>query len=63
MEERQDVEIEIISKPRDAYTTADYSATGLPCAPAITIDDEVIVQGKDIKDSKLEEIIRQKTTK
>lgn len=62
MEDRQDIEIEIVSKPRDAYSSSDYTRTGLPAAPAITIDGEVIVQGKDISDEKLEEIMRQKTS-
>jgi hypothetical protein len=56
----QDMEIKIVSKPRDEYKTADYAATGLPCAPAITIDGEVIVQGKDISDEKLDKIIRKR---
>lgn len=61
LENRQDIDIEIILKQRDAYKTADYATTGLPCAPAITIDEEVIVQGKGISDEQLEEIIRRET--
>jgi hypothetical protein len=57
LESSNDIDVDVISKPRDEYKTAGHAATGQPTAPAITIDDEVIVQGKDISDKKLKKII------
>jgi hypothetical protein len=39
------VEIEVTSKPRAEFRTEEWAATELPCAPAITIGDEVLVEG------------------
>jgi hypothetical protein len=57
LESNNDIDVDVVSKPRDEYKTAGYAATKQPVAPAITINDEVIVQGKDISDKKLKEII------
>ncbi|MGB5232371.1 MAG: hypothetical protein WBN83_12690 [Desulfoprunum sp.] len=47
----------MISKTRDAYRTADYQATGLPAAPAIMLDDELVIQGGPISEEALEAAI------
>jgi hypothetical protein len=52
------LEIEIISKTRDSYRSAEYSATGLPAAPALMLADEVLVQGRPISKEALESAIR-----
>lgn len=57
LESRKDIDVVVVSKLRDDYKTAGYAASGAPAAPAITLNDEVIVQGKDISDKKLKEII------
>jgi len=51
-------DIEVISKPRPEYQSAAYAALGLPKAPAIMIDGEVIIEGRDIDEQQLEGIIR-----
>jgi glutaredoxin len=57
--EKFDIEIEVISKPRAEYKSGKYIASGLPKAPAIMIDDKVIVEGRDIKEEKLVTAIKQ----
>jgi hypothetical protein len=52
------LEIEIISKTRDAYRSAEYLATGLPAAPALMLADEILVQGRPISEEALESAIR-----
>lgn len=54
MEEKYTLKIETISKPRDAYRTAEYQATGLPVAPAVLLNDELLVQGAPISEKELE---------
>jgi hypothetical protein len=55
--DKYDIEIEIISKPRAEYTTAEYLESGWPKAPAIMVGDEIVVQGADISEDKLETVI------
>ena len=55
--EKYDIEIETISKPRAEFSGAEYLETGLPKAPAIMVGDEVVVQGADISEEKLEAFI------
>ena len=54
MEEKYTLEIKTVSKPRDAYRTAEYQATGLPVAPAVLLNDELLVQGAPISAEELE---------
>jgi|GEM_PF-670681 len=56
--EKYGIEVEIISKPREAYRSEEYARLGLPVAPAIMIGEEVIVQGKDIDEEELEAAVR-----
>jgi hypothetical protein len=53
------IEFEITSKPRAEYQSAEWAATDLPCAPAIMIGEEVVVEGSDITEEKLVAVIRQ----
>lgn len=55
---KYDLEIEVTSRPRQEYGTAEYLATNLPAAPAIVIGEEVIVKGRDITEEDLEAAIR-----
>jgi hypothetical protein len=52
------VEIEITSKPYQAYRSEEYAKLGLPMAPAIMVGDELIVQGCDMDEEKVEAAIR-----
>ena len=51
------MEIEITSKPNHEYRTEEYARLGLPLAPAIVVGDELIVQGCDVDEHKLEAAI------
>ena len=51
------MEIETISKPYQEYRTEEYAKLGLPLAPAIMVGDELIVQGCDVDEDKLEAAI------
>ena len=55
--EKYKVEIETISKPRQEYRTEEYVRLGLPPAPAIMVGDELVVQGCDVDESKVEAVI------
>jgi hypothetical protein len=56
--QKYEIEVEIISRPRAEYQTEAYSASGLPKAPAIAVDDEIVVQGSDVDEDILENVIR-----
>jgi hypothetical protein len=51
------LEIEVISKPNAEYQTDDYFELNLPTAPAVMVGDEIVVEGADISDDKLEAVI------
>ncbi len=55
--EKYDIEIEIISKPREEYNTDEYFDLDLPVAPAVMIGEEILVEGSDVSDEKLEAVI------
>lgn len=51
------VEIEAISKPRVEYQTDEYFELDLPVAPAVMVGDEIVVEGSDVTEQKMEEAI------
>ena len=51
------MEIETISKLNQEYRTEEYARLGLPMAPAIMVGDELIVQGCDVDEEKVEATI------
>jgi hypothetical protein len=51
------VEIEVVSKPRAEYQCEHHRLSGLPSAPAVMINEEVVVQGKKIGEQRLRELI------
>ncbi len=51
------MKIETTSKLFKEYRTEEYAKLGLPKAPAIMVGDELIVQGCDIDEEKLEAAI------
>lgn len=55
--EKYDVEIETISKPPAEYNTDEYFELDLPVAPAIMIGEDILVEGTDISDEKIEAAI------
>jgi hypothetical protein len=52
------VEIETTSKPRAEYRTDDWAETELPCAPAVMVGEEVVVEGSDVTEEKVVAEIR-----
>jgi hypothetical protein len=55
--EKYQVEIETISKPRQEYQTDEYFELELPVAPAVMVGDEIVVEGSDVQEDKLEAVI------
>jgi hypothetical protein len=55
--EKYDIEIETISKPREEYNTDEYFELDLPVAPAVMVEEEILVEGTDVSDEKLETAI------
>jgi hypothetical protein len=56
--EKYEIEAEIVSKPRAEYQTAEYLKLGLPPAPAAMVAEEVVSQGPNISEGKIEAAIR-----
>jgi hypothetical protein len=56
--QKYEIETEVISKPRVDYHTDEYEALGLPPAPAAMVGEEVVLQGPDISEEKMEAAIR-----
>jgi len=52
------IEIETISKPIAEYQTDEYFALDLPTAPAVMVGDDIVVEGADVAEDKLEAVIR-----
>ena len=55
---KYELEIEKTSKPKAEYHGDAYYALDLPVAPAIMVEDEIVVEGKDINEEELEAAIR-----
>jgi len=55
--EQYDIEIESISKPREEFNTDEYFELDLPVAPAVMVGEEILVEGTDVSDEKLEAAI------
>ena len=55
--EKYDIEIETISKPKAEFSTDEYFELDLPVAPAVMVGEEIVVEGSDVSDEKLEAII------
>ena len=55
--ENYDIEIETISKPPAEYNTDEYFEMDLPVAPAIMIGEEILIEGSDVSDEKVETAI------
>ncbi|MFH1241556.1 MAG: hypothetical protein V1689_04260 [Pseudomonadota bacterium] len=54
---KYDIEIETISKPRAEYQTDEYFELDLPVAPAVMVGEEIVVEGSDVAEEKLEAVI------
>ncbi len=50
-------EAEVISKPIAEYQTDEYFELDLPTAPAIMVGEEIVVEGADVAEDRLEAVI------
>jgi hypothetical protein len=55
--EKYEIEIETTSKPKAEYSTDEYFELDLPVAPAVMVGEEIVVEGSDVSDEKLESVI------
>jgi len=55
--DKYDIDIEVIAKPIKEYMTDAYFELDLPVAPAIKVGDEIIAEGSDVEEDKLEAAI------
>ena len=55
--EKYNIEMETLSKLKEEYNTDEYFELDLPIAPAVMVDDEIVVEGSDITEEKLESVI------
>ena len=46
-----------MSKPKAEYMTDEYFELNLPVAPAVMVGDEVVVEGEDVSQEKIEAVI------
>ena len=53
------VECEVISKPIAEYQTDEYFELDLPTAPAVMVGEEIVVEGSDVAEDRLETVICQ----
>jgi hypothetical protein len=56
-EKYQDIEIEVMSKPIAEYQTDEYFELDLPTAPAVMVGDEIVVEGSNVSQDKVEVVI------
>jgi len=56
-EKYQDIEIEVTSKPNAEYQTDEYFELDLPTAPAVMVGEEIVVEGSNISQDKVEAVI------
>ncbi|MFH0727555.1 MAG: hypothetical protein V2B19_14595 [Pseudomonadota bacterium] len=53
----EDIEIEVMSKPKAEYQTDEYFELELPVAPAVMVGDEIVVEGAGTSQDKVEKVI------
>lgn len=58
MGKKYDVAVEVICKPRHEYQTDAYFALDLPVAPAVMVNEEIVVEGGDVSEETLEACLR-----
>jgi hypothetical protein len=55
--EKYPLDIEVISKPKADYLTDEYFELDLPVAPAVMVNEEVVVEGEDVSQHEVETCI------
>ena len=56
-EKYKDIEIEVTSKPVAEYQTDEYFELDLPVAPAVMVGEEIVVEGSNVPQDKVEAVI------
>lgn len=51
------IDIEVISKPKAEYQTDEYFALDFPVAPAIMVNNEIVVEGGNTSQEEVEACI------
>jgi len=51
------LDIEVMERPKEEYMTDEYFELDLPVAPAVMVGDEILVEGADVSEDKLEDAI------
>ena len=55
--QKYNFECEVISKPIAEYQTDEYFELDLPTAPAVMVGEEIVVEGSDVEEDRLETVI------
>lgn len=55
--EEYDIDIETTTKPKAEYTADEYFELDLPVAPAVMVGEEIVAEGSDVSEEKLESVI------
>jgi len=55
--QKYNFECEVISKPIAEYQTDDYFELDLPAAPAVMVGEEIVAEGSDVEEDRLETVI------
>ena len=55
---KYDVIIDVVSMPKAEYQTDEYFALDLPVAPAIMVNNEIVVEGGNVSEEEVEACIR-----
>jgi hypothetical protein len=55
--QKYDLDIQITSKPIAEYNTDEYFELDLPVAPAVMVEEEIVVEGTDVSDHDVEACI------
>ncbi len=53
----KEIEIEVTSKPIAEYQCDEYFELELPVAPAVMVGDEIVVEGSNVAQDKVEAVI------
>jgi len=56
-EKYKDIEIEVMSKPMAEYQNDEYFELELPVAPAVMVEEEIVVEGAGVSQDKVEKVI------
>jgi len=54
---RYEIDFETIEKLNEEYMTDEYFELDLPMAPAVMVGEEIVVEGSDVSEEKLEAVI------